>query len=504
MSEQSEERLVIKDLHKSFATPVLKGVNLSIKVGEVHALVGENGAGKSTLMNILSGLLTYDSGSLFFHDDAYTPKSPLDAFENGIAPATQELSVLETLSVSENITITDMPNKFGVISHAGQGGKARDLLDRVGLNDVDAHTPLSALSLGQQQLVEIAKAMYRGHNLLILDEPTAALTVQQADILHDLIRDLADGGCSVIYISHRLEDVLAVSDTVSVLRDGEVVFSGASKDMTVDSMILHMSGDVFLVSPGTRTIDSGPAVLNVAGITTDKLPHPLSFTCNKSEIVGLAGLAGSGRSELLHALFGLDKLCSGQIEFLKGQFVPIENPSKAVALGVGFVPEDRKTQGILKGQSVAMNMILSGLSKVSNSWGVINRNKQSQAVQSLIEKLAIKCHNQTQNIEYLSGGNQQKALIGRWLHCDSTLLLLDEPTRGVDVGAKRAIHDLLRELRDEGGTILFVSSEMEELMALSDRIFVLSAGKLVSVFDDGKWDQNSILADAFSEYTASQ
>ncbi len=495
--------LSINNLNKSFSAPVLKDVNLSIKHEEIHAIVGENGAGKSTLVNILAGLLAKDSGHLFLDGIEYEPSSPADGFAAGISFAAQELSIIETLSVAENIGLRKLPHRKSVIQRDRLDQQAHHLLGLVGLTGISPDTSAEFLSLAERQLLELAKALSIDCRLLILDEPTAALTRPQADHLHGIIKDIAVAGTAVIYISHRLDEVLSVSDTVSVLRDGQVVASAPAHTTSVNDIFEQMSGRIQQDSEKINTVaQANVPLLVVEDLTTDELPHAISFDCHQGEIVGIAGLAGSGRSELLEAIFGLASITGGCVSRCSGTGkTRIKNASHAVSMGVGFLAEDRKSMGIFSGQSVLANMMLPGLTSVSSSLGLVDRALEKSAGADLVSKLAIKCDSLDQDIEQLSGGNQQKALIARWLHCDSDIFLLDEPTRGVDVSTKNAIYDLLFDLQSRGKTVLVASSELEELMTVCSRILVLSDRKLVRVFERDKWSETDILAAAFQEFT---
>lgn len=493
--------LDVNDLHKSFNTPVLKGVNLTIAKGEVHALVGENGAGKSTLSSILAGLLDYDTGELSLHGQGYQPKTARQAFNSGISLVAQELSVVPTLTVAENISLRLLPTKNAVINTQQSEEKARELLALLGLAYIEPNAAADSLTLGESQLVEIAKAMMMPCQLLILDEPTAALTAQQADHLHGIIRELAESGTSVVYISHRLEDVRAVCDKISVLRDGVVVVSAPTAELSVSDMIFHMSGKEPAKHKSTQKKAVGSPLLIADRITTKGLLNPISVSCHRHEIVGIAGLAGSGRTELLNALYGLSALTGGSVKVnVNDVQVATSNSSESVRAGVGYLPKERKTQGIFAGQTIALNATLPGLKDLSGAFGVFSNTTENDITQGLIKTLSVKCEGAQQPIDKLSGGNQQKVLIGRWLQCDSQMLLLDEPTRGVDVGAKGAIHQLLKEMAVAGKSVLVASSEIEELMALCDRIIVLSNRKYVTSFSQDEWTYNAILESAFSEY----
>ena len=500
-------RLSINDLHKSFSTPVLSGVNMTVKPGEVHGLIGENGAGKTTLMNILSGLIPCDHGELILDGARYVPGNAGDAFRCGISLAAQELSLIDTLSVAENIFLRRLPNRNAVIRYPELLDRARKLMRLVGLEQLDPVTPVNRIPLAQRQLAELAKALADVSRLLILDEPTAALTEPQAQRLHEIIRDLAARGISVIYISHRLKDVLAVADTVSVLRDGQVVDSSAAGTVTIEDMISRMSGRK---SKGSGPISSGAArrgnrTLKIDRLKSKQLPHPVSLDCFAGEIIGIAGLAGSGQSELLETIFMLKPVQSGTVSrFIDNEQVRLHNPRQAIELGIGFLPEDRKRQGIFAGQSIRLNLTLPGIRKHAGKAGIIRTPDEDRAVDRQLNQLSVKRTNAEQHIDLLSGGNQQKVLVSRWLHNDSGILLLNEPTRGVDVHTKHFLHEIFTELAVQGRTLVIVSSEIEELMKLCHRILVLSDRKPVKLFVREEWDYNAILEAAFSEYTSSR
>ncbi|MCY4154196.1 MAG: sugar ABC transporter ATP-binding protein [Gammaproteobacteria bacterium] len=498
-------RLSISDLHKSFATPVLCGVNMTVKPGEVHGLIGENGAGKSTLMNILCGLLPWDQGKLFLDGASYTPGNAGDALRRGITLAAQELSLIDTLSVAENIFLRRLPARHAVIRYPELLHRAGQLMQRVGMEIADPGTPVSRISLAQRQLTELAKALAFDSRLLILDEPTAALTEPQAQRLHRIIRELAAGGAAVIYISHRLKDVVDVSDTISVLRDGQVVNSAPAGTLTPAAMIRLMSGRASKADTAARgsTVNRGGITLEIDGLASRQLPHPISFCCFAGEIIGIAGLAGSGQAELLQTIFKLHPATRGTVTRRLGAArIRLHSPRQAIELGLGFLPEDRKQQGIFAGQSIRLNLTLPGLQKHAGRCGVIRSSHEHLATEQQLDQLSVKRVDADQHIELLSGGNQQKVLVSRWLHQGADIFLLNEPTRGVDVPTKHFLHDLFRKLAARGRTLVIVSSEIEELMTLCHRILVLSNRKPVKMFNRDAWDYNAILAAAFSEYSA--
>ena len=497
-------RLSINNLDKAFAAPVLIGVNLEIARGEVHAIVGENGAGKSTLVNILAGNLCKDGGEIFLDGSIYEPRGPRDSYAAGIASAAQELSSIGTLSVAENIALRALPRKKVFIDKGALNTTALKLMQRVGLQHIDPNSSAESLSLADRQLLEFAKAISFDLQLLILDEPTAALAAPQADQLHRIVTELAAAGTSIIYISHRLDDVLRVADKVSVLRDGELVLTRPTRQTSIPDLVEEMTGRNQAAPTERRDCGSSAGVvLEVTDLTTEELPHATSLAFKSGEIVGLAGLAGAGRSELLSALFGLVTLASGSVRRKRnGAEYAVLNAGQAIRNGIGYLGEDRQSMGLFLGHSVLLNMMVPG-SADTNTMQYIDYKREKVDGSRLVEKLSIRCQSLDQDIRQLSGGNQQKALIARWLHRDSDILLLDEPTRGVDVGTKNAIYDLLIDLRQQGKTIIMASSEIEELTTVCDRVLVLSNRKVVRSFERNDFSERNILAAAFSEFTSS-
>ena len=495
-------RLSIRALRKSFNVPVLKGVDLDIDPGEIHAIVGENGAGKSTLVNVLAGLLPMDGGELFLDGEAYEPANARNAVEAGVSFAAQELSIVDSLSVAENIALRALPRRGLAIDRRSLNDKARKLLARVGMEEIEPETTADHLSLANRQRLELAKAIYTDCRLLILDEPTASLNASQAERVHRIIGEMAAAGVAVVYISHRLSDVLAIADTVTVLRDGEVISSVPATDTSVERMMAEMTGGEIAAAVHRHdSDDEGPLMLEARAVTTTDLPHEVDLACRGGEIIGFAGLAGAGKTELLQALFGLVPLKSGSIvRHLPDKQAVIRSPGEAVRSGVGFLAENRQAMGIFPGLSVLDNVMTPGGAASSSPLSMIDRKAESAAGDKLKGQLTIRCGGLDQPIEQLSGGNQQKALIARWLRRDARVLLLDEPTRGVDVGTKEAIYRLLLALRDDGRSIVVSSSENEELMTICDRIVVMSNRKPVAEFHRGNWSENAILSAAFRAF----
>ncbi len=495
-------RIVAKGICKSFATPVLRDVDLAMRPGCIHGLVGENGAGKTTLAKIIVGLESADAGSLLLDGHPYQPTNTRESLGAGVAICAQELSLVDDLSIAENILLHTSTSSLARVGRKSAHERALRLLDAVGVDSAGPGTLVGKLSLAEKQLVEIAKTLATDAKLLVLDEPTSALTAPQAQRLHAILRDQAREGVAVIYISHRLGDVLTVCDQVSVLRDGKVRLTEECGALSERALIREMAGrDADFDAPSRPIESSAPLRLSVEGLRTSKLPRPVSFNCRRGEILGIAGLAGSGRTELLNAVFGLDKRIAGTVKVHEeGRTTEVRNPRQAIKCGIGLVAEDRSRDGVFRDQTLAFNVTVAGLGRVSDRTGRLIRSKEASAVGGLIHALRVRSNGVHQKMRELSGGNQQKAMLARWLHCGSRLLLLDEPTRGVDVAAKLAIHEELVRLRDSGITVIAVSSELEELQSLCDRILVLSKRVLVAEFHRSNWSQQEILAAAFSEF----
>jgi ribose transport system ATP-binding protein len=495
--------LQISGLSKAYAAPVLRAAFLELARGEVHALVGENGAGKSTLCRIVAGLVPADAGEMTLDGRPFRPRSRPEAEARGVRMVVQELSLVPALSVAENLLIQELPSRLGFIRREELRTEARRRLERVGLCDLDADRPVSSLGVGQRQLVEIAAALARPCDVLILDEPTAALSEAQAERLFGELERVTSAGAGVLYVSHRLDEVRRVAHRISVLRDGQVVRSDAAREVTSSDLVRLMVGrDPELSRTPTRRPSGAPA-LTVAGLRAEPMVHDVSFTVHDGEILGLAGLMGSGRTETLRAIFGADPRQAGAI-ILGAAAAParIASPREAVRAGIALVTEDRKEQGLLLPLSVRTNLTLGRLSALAGTLGFVRPRQESAAVDAQVEALAIHCASVEQPVAELSGGNQQKVVLGRGLAGHARVLLLDEPTRGVDAGARLDIHRLLRRRAAEGRALVVVSSELEELLALCDRIAVMSAGRLVATFDRERFDRDQILQAALIGYAA--
>ena len=494
--------LQIKGLCKWYAAPVLDDVFLDVVPGEVHALVGANGAGKSTIARIVSGLTESDGGELFLSGQPFAPKGKAQAEAAGVQIVMQELNLIETLSVAENLFLNRLPRRLGLVASRALYEVSRKALDAVGLHNIDPRFLVGDLGVGQQQLLEIAAALSRDCRLLILDEPTAALTDPQIDLLFDHIIRLKNEGVGLIYISHRLEELRRITDRVTILRDGRVVTSQRTTALSLDQIIRYMVGrkQEKVKSKGDRKI--GLPALCVSRLCSGKMVRNITFCVSSGEILGLAGLVGSGRTETLRAIFGADRLDSGEIRTGNEQTLrTIRKPYDAVRAGIGLIPEDRKQHGLLLSQPVRVNMTLARIRLLANAFGWIDSAQEQDTCRHFTTRLQVQSHSIEQPAEELSGGNQQKVVIARWLFRDCDVLLFDEPTRGIDIEAKQAVYTWLDELACKGKALVVVSSDLRELMTLCDRIAVLSAGKLVRTFLRDEWTHDDILAAAFSGYT---
>ncbi|MDR1827433.1 MAG: sugar ABC transporter ATP-binding protein [Methylobacteriaceae bacterium] len=488
--------LRVEGLGKTYAVPVLEDVSLEFFPGEILALAGENGAGKSTLSRIIGGLLAPTAGRMELAGEPYAPAGRRQAESAGIRMVLQELSLIPTLSIAENLFIDDLPHRFGLLDRAALNARAAPLMKRVGLERLDPGTPVGDLGIGQQQMVEIARGLIGECRLLIFDEPSAMLSDRETDLLFAQIRELRERGVSIVFISHRLDEIKKISDRVSILRDGRLVTVQPSADMEIDDIVRAMVGrDVESeLDFGARTV--GGPVLEGQHLSRGARVRDVSFQLRKGEILGFAGLVGSGRTELMRLLFGADHPDSGSILLNGAPFVP-DSPRRAVQAGIAMITEDRKGQGLLLPLSIGINTTLADIASISRG-GWVDTRAEETAAETFIRKLAIRCLGPAQPVDELSGGNQQKVVLARWLYRDCDILLLDEPTRGIDIGARYEIYALMGDLLRDGKSLIVISSDLRELMLVCDRICVMSAGRLAAVFERGAWDQDAILTAAFS------
>jgi ribose transport system ATP-binding protein len=500
--EHAAPLLEARGLCKSYAVRVLDKFDLDLRPGEVHALMGANGAGKSTLARILCGLTPADAGTMRVAGSLHAPRTRREAEAAGVVMVLQELNVIRTLTVAENLFLDRLPRRLGMVDRKTLERRAAEALARVGLHDVPPRTPAGQLGVGQQQLVEIAGALARDCRVLILDEPTAALTDPEIGLLFANIRRLQDEGVGILYISHRMDEIRRIADRITVLRDGKRVAAHPAGDVTPRQLVREMSGHDLPMRDRSAAVHGAPA-LRVGKLSRGERVREVGFTLHQGEILGVAGLIGSGRTEMLRAIFGADRAESGSVRVGEGERRRFASPSQAVAAGIGMVPEDRKQDALLLPQPLRVNATLASLSRHARG-GWLRTESETAAATAMCDRLGLQCSGVEQAAVELSGGNQQKLAIGRWLERDCDVLLCDEPTRGVDAAATDAIHALLRKLARTGKGILVVSSELEELMSLCDRILVMSAGRIVAEFAAGEWTHEEINAAAFSGHLGPQ
>ena len=476
----------------------LRGVSLEVAPGEGRVLLGENGAGKSTLINLLAGVYAADEGEIAFDGKPYRPRTPTDAFRAGIRVVHQELSMLMQMTVAENLMFERLPQRRGMVDYRETNRRAAQLLEEVGL-DVSPTTQVARLGVAQMQLIEIAKTLAFESKLLILDEPTATLTSKEVDRLFEILRRLKARGVTIVYISHRLQEIGEIGDRVTVLRDGQLVATRPLAGLTIPEIVRMMVGRSVTDERAFRgdVVVSGEA-LRVEGLKRNALSPSVSFSVGKGEIVGVAGLVGSGRTETARAIFGADPKIAGAI-FVDGAPIEIKTPRDAVQGGLCLMTEDRKGQGLLLGMSCAQNITITDLAKISRH-GVLERASERRAATRLVRDLRIKTPSIDQKVRAFSGGNQQKVVIAKWLFRGSKVLLCDEPTRGIDVGARAEIYELLWTLAADGRGVLFISSDLPELIAICHRILVFAKGRVVGEVARAEFDQHRILSMAYEEF----
>ncbi len=492
--------LAMRGIEKRFSgVPALSSASLEVEPGEVMALIGQNGAGKSTMIKILNGAYTRDAGEIAFDERPVEFASPHDAQKGGISTIFQEINLVPYRSVAENILMGREPRRFGLLDWRRIHRESEELLRRFRI-EIDVRRPLMGFNTAIQQMVAIARAIGFQSKLVIMDEPTSSLHDQEVEVLFDVIRQLRAEGVSVIFVSHKLDELYAVCDRVTIMRDGRTVQVARMADITKLELVATMLGrDLATVSRqgatgfGARSREAaGKELLEAEGLAIGRRVRDARLSVRAGEIVGLAGLLGSGRTEVARALFGVDPADAGEIR-LEGRPVRFAEPDEAIAAGLGFVTEDRKVEGIVPEMSVRENLTLALLPRLAKA-GIVDEAKQREIVDRFVRRLGVKCASPEQRIRELSGGNQQKVLLARWLAMNPKLLILDEPTRGIDVGAKAEIQSLIRELAEEGLGVLMISSELEEVVEGSDRVFVLRDGRTVARLDREELSEPAVMA----------
>ena len=505
MNTNGDIILEAKGISKEFpGVKALDDVSLSLRAGRLTALLGENGAGKSTLMNIVAGVFPPDAGEVNLLGRRVNFANPREAHEAGISMIFQELNLIPNLTVAENIFLGREPlNRLGLIDNAEMNLQAEALLKRLDL-DIEPTAVLGGLRVGQQQVVEIAKAISSQARVLIMDEPTSAITEHEVEVLYGIIDNLKQQGVAIAYITHKFEELARIGDDAVVMRDGRLIGSAAIKDLTQEAMMQMMVGRELNQVVDKSKSNPGKEALRIENISLSNpdcsgawLLQDISLNVRKGEVLGIFGLMGAGRTELLETLFGLHpKRATGAV-YIDGQLVKINTPTDAIELGLAMAPEDRKSEGLVMSMTVAENASLACLSRVEH-FGLLNESRENQFVDKIIQRFRVKTPSQEQVIRNLSGGNQQKVILGKWLATQPKVLLLDEPTRGIDVHAKGEIYALIEEMVAEGLAVIVVSSELPEILAISDRIVVLCEGCKTAEFDRAEANENLILKAALS------
>ena len=482
----------MKNIAKSFSgTKVLKGVNLELGHGEILALLGENGAGKSTLMKILSGIYSKDSGEIYLDGELCHFQNPKEAQNQGVAIIHQEMNLCNDLSVSENIFLGREVMDGLRLNHKKMDEEAQKILDDLGIS-MKSTELAGDLKVSEQQMVEIAKALSQDAKVLIMDEPTSALSRKEIEDLFRVIRKLRDEGRGIIYISHRLDELRAIADKVSILRDGENVISGNLKDFSIDDIIRHMVGREIQDKFPRILCEKGKEILRVENLNAGPKVRDISFSLYEGEILGIAGLMGAGRTEMTRALFGVDEKTSGKI-YLFGEEVKTNTPKDSIELGMALIPEDRRKDGLCTDLSIRENISLPNLDSMKNSLGVLSKDLELKISEDTIKSLNVKAKDREMISKNLSGGNQQKVVLGKWLVRNPKVILFDEPTRGIDIGAKVEIYQIMNELKKKGVGVLFISSEMEEVLGMSDRILIFCDGRITGELSREEANQENIL-----------
>lgn len=487
----------MEGIHKSFSgNKVLTNVNFEVKHGEIHALMGENGAGKSTLMNVLMGVHSRDRGTIKVNGEEVNFSNPKEAERKGMVFIHQELSVIPYMTVSENMFLGNelTYGKTGILNRQAMKKQTLENLQRLGVTNIDPDQVTGQLSVGQQQMIEIARALRSDAKLIVMDEPTSALTDREIENLFQVIESLKQQGVSIVYISHRMEEIFQICDRITVLRDGEFIGVKNISDTSFEEIVKMMVGREIGEQFPDRTATIGDVVFEVQQLKRKGYFADVHFSVREGEILGIAGLMGAGRSEVMETIFGFAKKDEGTIK-LHGKTLNITHPRDAIQAGIGFITEDRRTKGLVIDASIRENIALTNLNNISKN-GIISSTKENEMVLELIERLHVRTIGQEQSVKSLSGGNQQKVVIAKWLGIQPNVLILDEPTRGVDVGAKKEIYTIMNELTEHGVAIIMISSELPEVIGVSDRIMVMHEGKVTAFLDKSEADQENIMTAA--------
>lgn len=493
--------LKIHEISKSYATKVLKRVTLDIHHGEIHGIIGANGAGKSTLCNIIAGVTQSDAGEMHLNGQPYDPKTRRDSLNCGVQMVHQELSLISNLTVAENLFFTNLPTRAGLIDQEELHARATLLLDRLGLSAINPETIVGSLGAGQQQLVEIAIALSKSCTLLILDEPTSSLSTQETNQLFEWLQQIRSEGIGVIFISHRIPELKKITDRLTILSDGECIYSDTTDKIVHQQILDLIAGTAETTQPKEPFVSyaTDEPALSVKNLSLLPNKAPISFFINRGERVGLTGLVGSGRTELLSAIYGVSDTSRGTLQINNGAEREVfRGAHQAARAGLGMLPEDRKKSGVMLNLDIKSNLTITSLRDQFSRAGFISEKNEFAAAIKAIRRLKVKCDHVSQKVRTLSGGNQQKIAIGKWLITDSNILLLDEPTRGIDAAARLAIHQLIAEAASTGKSIIMASNDLEELMHNCDRIIVLAGGEISKIFVRASWSYEEIIKSCFS------
>lgn len=487
----------MQDISKSFSgNQVLKNVHLTVNKGEVHALVGENGAGKSTMIKILTGIHKRNSGTIRLNGEAVDFSHAKEAERQGIMVIHQELNIIPHLTVTENMFLgKDIAyGKTGVLNSKEMKKQCKANLQNLGVSTINPDDIAGDLSVGKQQMIEIARAVSTNAELIVMDEPTAALTEREIESLFQVVNSLRKQGVAIIYISHRMEEIFKICDRITVLRDGEFIGTEDVDDIDFEKVVKMMVGRELGDRFPDRDFSTGDVIFKVNHLARKGFFKDISFSVKEGEVLGVAGLMGAGRSEIMETIFGYASKQHGSLQ-LNGKELTVKHPLDAIKAGIGFITEDRKSKGLITDFSIRDNISLTNMKSISSN-GVISGKKEHQLVNDLMDQLKVKATGADQETKALSGGNQQKVVIAKWLGIEPKLLILDEPTRGVDVGAKKEIYNIMNELTKQGVSIIMVSSELPEVLGVSDRIMVIHEGKIAKIFNRDEADQEKIMTAA--------